>query len=193
MLLLFVAGCAGQSGTGSGTTPAESPETLGNIAKAEPGSVAAAVASASRSPENRARDRYRHPTETLTFFEIEPDMHVLEIRPGSGWYTEILATYLAETGRLSVGIPSADGPRAKYRARFIEAQQSRPDVFGGIDVVVFDPPAPIELGPDASVDSHRHLPEHPQLDQRRRGTASLRRVLRSASTGWRPRGRAASR
>ena len=115
-------------------------------------SLAEVVASTERSPDNRARDRYRHPLETLTFFGIEPDMRVLEIRPGSGWYTEILAPYLAASGKLSVGIPSAEGPRAKYRKRFMDAQASQPEVFGAVETVTIDPPSPIDLGPDASVD-----------------------------------------
>jgi len=105
-----------------------------------------------RSAEHRARDASRHPTETLTFFGIEPDMTVLELRPGGGWYTEILAPYLRESGRLIVGVPSAQGRRAKYRARFLEMKAGRPEVFGEVLVVTFDPPQPIDLGPSESVD-----------------------------------------
>ena len=46
------------------------------------------------APKDRARDQYRHPIETLTFFGIKPDMTVVEIWPGGGWYTDILAPYL---------------------------------------------------------------------------------------------------
>ena len=53
-----------------------------------------------RSADNLSRDRHRHPIETLTFFEVEPDMTVVEIWPGGGWYTEILAPYLKENGKL---------------------------------------------------------------------------------------------
>lgn len=51
-----------------------------------------------RSAENVARDQYRHPVETLSFFEIKPSSAVVEISPGSGWYTEILAPLLAAHG-----------------------------------------------------------------------------------------------
>src|SRR5574337_1920670 len=47
-----------------------------------------AVAGAWRSPANKARDQYRHPVETLEFFGIKPDMTVVELAPGGGWYTE---------------------------------------------------------------------------------------------------------
>src|SRR5258708_7133623 len=50
----------------------------------------AAIGSPIRSAQDKARDRYRHPLETLTFFGTKPDMTVVEIWPGAGWYTEIL-------------------------------------------------------------------------------------------------------
>jgi predicted methyltransferase len=55
---------------------------------------------AGRSNEDKARDVYRHPVETLTFFGIEPGMTVVETLPGRGWYTKILAPYLGAEGRL---------------------------------------------------------------------------------------------
>lgn len=65
---------------------------------ASAGALASAIASPARSPVNVARDRYRHPAETLAFFGVEPDDTVVEIWPGGGWYTEILAPYLASGG-----------------------------------------------------------------------------------------------
>ena len=58
----------------------------------------AAVASPTRTPANIARDRYRHPVETLAFFGVRPSDTVVELWPGGGWYTEILAPYLASGG-----------------------------------------------------------------------------------------------
>ena len=57
-----------------------------------------AVNNAARTPANAARDRYRHPVETLDFFEVDPNDVVVELWPGGGWYTEILAPYLAAGG-----------------------------------------------------------------------------------------------
>ena len=54
---------------------------------------------AGRSEEDRARDQYRHPIATLSFFEVEPGMTVVETLPGSGWYTRILVPYVASVGR----------------------------------------------------------------------------------------------
>jgi len=60
--------------------------------------LAAAVAAPTRTAANIARDRYRHPIETLSFFGVKPNHTVVEIWPGGGWYTEILAPYLASGG-----------------------------------------------------------------------------------------------
>ncbi|HEX4448980.1 MAG TPA: hypothetical protein VH044_19705, partial [Polyangiaceae bacterium] len=59
-----------------------------------------AVASGDRPAAEVARDKYRHPLETLEFFGIRDDMTVLELWPGSGWYTAVLAPYLGEKGKL---------------------------------------------------------------------------------------------
>lgn len=60
--------------------------------------LARAVADARRTPENLARDKYRHPVETLSFFGVKPNDTVVEIWPANGWYTEILAPYLSAGG-----------------------------------------------------------------------------------------------
>src|SRR5690554_6349333 len=58
------------------------------------------IESDDRPAAEAERDPFRHPYETLTFFGIEPDMTVVEISPGGGWYTEILGPYLADQGKL---------------------------------------------------------------------------------------------
>lgn len=65
----------------------------------------AAAASALRTPANVARDRYRNPVETLAFFGIKPTDTVVELFPGRGWYSEILAPYLANGGIYYVAAP----------------------------------------------------------------------------------------
>jgi len=59
-----------------------------------------AVNSEFRDLKNTSRDIYRNPYETLSFFELEPSMTVVELSPGGGWYTEILASYLDNSGTL---------------------------------------------------------------------------------------------
>jgi predicted methyltransferase len=75
----------------AGTTIAQSP-TISPALKA-------AVANPARAPENVARDKYRHPAETLAFFGVKPTDTVVEFSPGGGWYTEILLPYTKGKGR----------------------------------------------------------------------------------------------
>lgn len=66
--------------------------------------VKMALADDSRPEADAARDRNRKPLETLTFFGLQDDMHVLELVPGGGWYTRVLAPVLADSGKLYVGL-----------------------------------------------------------------------------------------
>lgn len=75
----------------------------------------AAVDGPQRSAANRARDPWRHPAETLAFFGLRPDANVLELAPGGGWYTEILAPYLRAEGRLYVAHNRRDDPNEMMR------------------------------------------------------------------------------
>tara|TARA_B100000929_G_scaffold289851_1_gene281693 strand:+ start:4830 stop:5543 length:714 start_codon:yes stop_codon:yes gene_type:complete len=63
-------------------------------------SLKESIESEERDIENIKRDIYRHPKETLTFFGIKPNMTVVELNPGGGWYTEILANYIHYPGTL---------------------------------------------------------------------------------------------
>jgi predicted methyltransferase len=71
--------------------------------------LAAAVAAPTRTATNVARDKYRKPAETLAFFGVKPSDNVVEIWPGGGWYTEILAPYLRDKGQLTVAAPTGNG------------------------------------------------------------------------------------
>ena len=72
-----------------------------------------------RSAANRARDPARHPFETLRFFGLAPTQTVIEIAPGGGWYTEILAPYLRDHGRYIAALEAGDGEeQVRSRARF---------------------------------------------------------------------------
>jgi len=72
--------------------------------------IQAATAGKHRKPGNADRDKYRHPLETLTFFGLKPTMTVLEIIPGEGWYTELLAPTLAAKGKLIDTNADPNGP-----------------------------------------------------------------------------------
>ncbi|MFW5925830.1 MAG: class I SAM-dependent methyltransferase [Myxococcota bacterium] len=124
---------------------------------AEPGPSAealldAAIAGEHRSEDNRARDAYRHPKETLLFFGLEPDMTVVELSPSGGWYSEVLAPVVRERGKLVGAIPSLEGPGAKYAQRFLDRIAKDPEVFEGVETVTLEPPEETTLGPEGSAD-----------------------------------------
>ena len=88
-----------------------------------------AVNSEDRDPKNVARDSSRHPMETLSFFEIESDMTIIELSPGGGWYTEILANFLHEPGNLIAAHFDPNSERAYFkrsRANFEKKMGANP-------------------------------------------------------------------
>jgi predicted methyltransferase len=95
----------------------------------------AAIAGEHRSTANRARDRYRHPKETLEFFGLRPEMTVVEIWPGGGWYTEVLAPVLRERGKLYVAQYGSDPP-FPYQQRemdtLAEKMRANPDLYRAV-------------------------------------------------------------
>jgi len=107
----------------------------------------AAIAGPQRSEANRARDKYRHPLETLTFFGIKPEMTVVEISPGAGWYTEILAPFLKDHGKLYEAVGGGTGAKT-----FEEKLKADPAVYGRIIETVLQPPAQTEIAPAGTAD-----------------------------------------
>jgi len=100
-----------------------------------------AVNNPERNVNYSARDNYRNPYETLSFFQIKPTMHVLELSAGGGWYTEILAPYLEPLGKLSVTHhnPEAGGYYKRSRNSYDEKVKSNP-LFKGVQVITADVP-----------------------------------------------------
>jgi predicted methyltransferase len=119
--------------------------------------LAAAVASDARTPKFVARDRYRHPLETLRFFGLRPDQTVVEIWPGRGWYMEILAPYLRERGRYYAAIEAPDvqgaSKEAKEQASFLRQRiAADPGHFGKVLVTELHPPQLTEICPAGTAD-----------------------------------------
>lgn len=105
-----------------------------------------------RSEKNKARDRYRHPAETLAFFGLKPDMKVVELWPGGGWYTEILAPVLADKGQLYVTGFKPEGQMARAAQALAKKLASDPKVYGKVKVIEIAPPDQLSLGADNSMD-----------------------------------------
>jgi len=123
------------------------------LTPAASGSLAEVVAGPQRSVANKARDAYRHPVETLAFFGLQPTMTVVEISPQGGWYTEILAPYLRDHGKLEAAADNpALGPRAAAaRAKFEAKLAANPASFGKVEVTAFGKDA-FAIAPDGSAD-----------------------------------------
>ena len=113
------------------------------------------LAGTHRSDENKARDKYRHPAETLTFFSVTPDATVVEVWPGKGWYTEILAPYLRDEGRyIAAGFdPDSDIEFIRMAAGKYQAKlDSNPELYGKVETAVLMPPNQLDFVPADSVD-----------------------------------------
>ena len=94
------------------------------------------VNSEDRSIENIKRDKFRHPYETLKFFGIEPEMTVVELSPGGGWYTEILAIYMYDEGELITAPYSASlSDYAKRSREAFEAKLNSKNIYEKVKIV----------------------------------------------------------
>ena len=100
-----------------------------------------AVAGDWRSPADKARDAWRHPIETLEFWGLQPGQTVVEFWPGAGWYTDILAPYLAANkGKLIAADLEPTDPASTeiveaYRARL----KAKPKIYGDVEITAFGP------------------------------------------------------
>ena len=84
-----------------------------------------------RSPDNKVRDPFRHPEESLAFWGLAGGMTVVEIEPSGGYWTELLAPFLAAThGRYVAAIP---GDATAFKARYADRA-----IFGDIEIAPFD-------------------------------------------------------
>jgi predicted methyltransferase len=124
---------------------------------AEDDHLKAVIAGDHRTADEKARDQYRHPYEALRFFGIRHDMTVLEVYPGAGWYTQILAPYLKDKGKLIVAVYDRNPETQKewmvgYNKKFTDRFIGKPDVYGNIGIVDMVPPDRIDLAPAGSVD-----------------------------------------
>lgn len=115
-----------------------------------------AVASEHRTERYVLRDEFRNPVQTLQAFGIEPTDRVLEIWPGGGWYTEILAPYVRDQGELVVAHFPTESEVAYYvtlRMNFEDKLANTPDVYDQVSMVSFSPNSGIMGVEDASFDS----------------------------------------
>jgi len=110
-----------------------------------------------RSVANQERNRYRHPVGTLEFFGLDYGMKVLEIWPGGGWYSEILAPVLRDRGEYVVASwdqSVADQPGYTYslHEQMLAKFAAEPEIYDQVRVVPWSPPQSTSLGDADSYD-----------------------------------------
>jgi predicted methyltransferase len=126
------------------------PKTTGTALK----KLQAVVNGDQRTPEQKARDKYRHPVETLAFFGIQPDMTVVELWPFGGWYTSIIAPYVKGSGKFYAAAmdPASTSPGdQQYNSELKKMLDARPDLYKEVQWSVLAP-GKFQIAPDGSAD-----------------------------------------
>jgi predicted methyltransferase len=139
-----------------GALPACSTTAMNAGMAPEDEALKAALALPHRSAGNRARDTHRHPYETLRFLGLRPTLTVLELTPGGGWYTEVLAPYLRPQGQFAVAHFAKEGGSEgmrRARSNFEARVAKQPELYDRMRIGTL----PVEgrfpdLGEDGSFD-----------------------------------------
>jgi predicted methyltransferase len=117
--------------------------------------LAKAIAGAHRAEANVARDAVRHPQQTLEFFGFQPGLTIIEVSPGGGWYTEILAPAVRGSGKLIAAHFPADSASEymqRVRGEFLAMLAAAPEVFDQVEVTGYSPGIDGGLGAAGSAD-----------------------------------------
>jgi predicted methyltransferase len=136
-LAALAVACGGGAATSPPATPATSAAAVKGSIDAE---IAQSLTGAQRTEKEKKRDVYRHPKETLEFFGLKDDMTVVEISPGEGWYSAVLAPVLRDHGKLVVaggdpnGDPKSEG--TKNAQALVDRFQKTPQAFDKVQSVV---------------------------------------------------------
>lgn len=141
----------------AGDVSAQADDAFERAAATSDDALVEAARGAHRSDEKTARDVWRHPVQTLRWFGLRQDMTVVEIWPGGGgWYTEILAPYLREHGKLYAAnyapVPDTDY-YARNARKYREKLAANPEVYDRVEITELMPPADeLEAAPAGSAD-----------------------------------------
>ncbi len=117
--------------------------------------LSAAAESEHRAADHRVRNATRHPAATLAFFGIRDDMTVVELSPGGGWYTEILAPFLRDKGKLYAANYDLESEFEYYRRNaknFLAKLAADPARYDRVIATTFDPPEKLTAAPPGSAD-----------------------------------------
>ena len=149
LAILVLAACASN---GVPSRSAAAAQVDQSWAEADGALLADAIAGSWRDKANRARDGFRHPRETLAFFRVGSRARVIEISPGAGWYSEILAPYLRSSGRYIAAVPQApaDSGAGKRNAALKAGFANVQGPFVGAQWHDYDGKAPAFGAPDSA-------------------------------------------
>lgn len=145
LVLVFIMSCSNQN-----TESIKNSDKGDSIAK-----LSKIITGEHRSEKNIQRNIYRHPVETLMFFEVEPNMKVAEISPGAGWYTEVLGPYLKDHGEyyLTGFSEKSDKPYAAPLNVKVRTMVADKNLYGKIYFSTFEAPILFEdIAPENSLD-----------------------------------------
>jgi predicted methyltransferase len=145
----LVISCSSVEKTDVPAAPLAAAATQASDDHALPTTLDEALTSSFRTSENLKRDVFRHPRETLIFFGLKPDMTVVEIVPGTGWYAEILAPLLATHGQYLAAVSDLN---PKPDDQFANWLLAHPKVAGKIKTGKFKPPGDVDFAPPGSAD-----------------------------------------
>ena len=148
--LFALAACGGSGGTAQPKPPVSTKPAAPSAGEI----LDQVLAGDHRTAEERARDAHRHPKETLMFFGVEPNMTVVEISPGGGWYTQVIAPYLKEGGgKLYTASASREGASERtltYLNNFENTYVKNPDVYGDVEMSVLGGDS--QIAPEGTAD-----------------------------------------
>jgi predicted methyltransferase len=136
----LLAGCGGDQDK-AGQTAAKAASKAAEADARTVDTIADAVAGDWRPPADKARDRWRHPAESLAFWGLTPGMTVVEFWPGAGWYTDIIAPFLAATkGRLyAANLQPTDPATVDVIEAYRRKLTDNPKIYGHVEITAFGP------------------------------------------------------
>jgi predicted methyltransferase len=113
----------------------------------------AALAGDQRSAEEKARDVYRHPKESLAFYGFNATQTVVEVSPGAGWWTDVLAPVLRDTGKLIIATNAdVNGPSRAGLGATLSRFAAKPTAFDKVEIAHYAPSKGAKITADGSAD-----------------------------------------
>jgi predicted methyltransferase len=112
-----------------------------------------ALAGEQRTAEEKARDVYRHPKEALAFYGLTSKQTVIEVSPGTGWWTDVLAPVLRDNGKLIVAMNAdVNGPGRGGLGSTLTRYAALPKAFDKVEIAHYAPSKGVKIGADGAAD-----------------------------------------